>query len=115
MNLKREGLEDFVRRFPCWSSDVIEYAAMKTRKPLRELYAELAHELHSGAGVSRSANYFLHKYGISDPFEIVKGRPSERGTDELIENAVERLKDDEELVGMVRSRYKECLRNLISD
>ncbi len=115
VRLRAEVLEGFVRRFPCWSSDVIEYVAIETGRPLRELYAELAHELHSGGEGAGQARDFLRRYGVSDPLEVVKGRPSEKGVDELIERAVRRLRGDEALLKTLRGRYEECMRNLVGE
>jgi argininosuccinate lyase len=75
---------------PCWSSDLVEYLALKENKPVRELYVELATALQVARDEDRSLLVsFFEKRGVSgekllDPH---RQKPLERKLGELLEKS----------------------------
>jgi len=101
---------------PCWSSDLIEYLAVRENKPVRELYVELAMALQVAREGNRSALVeFFKKHGISEEklFDLFKQKPVERKLGKLLEKSRKRILEDSEKLNGLLGSLKQCYDSLL--
>jgi argininosuccinate lyase len=118
LKLVDEGIKKYLDGKPCWSSDLIEYIAISTKKPLRELYAELAKVFQQYlSGDAESLKNFLAKYRLDETVfsSIYRLRPFEKMLDNVIEQYLNRLSIDENEVEQVLLYLRSCSEMLIKD
>ncbi|RLG77883.1 MAG: hypothetical protein DRO12_00875 [Thermoprotei archaeon] len=118
LKLSSEGIKKYLEGKPCWSSDLIEYIAISSKKPVRELYAELARALqHYFSGDSEPLKNFLARYGLSEEnlSSIHKLRPFEKILDDVIDRSLSRLSSDEGRVEQLFKVLSSCNEMLIKD
>jgi len=118
LKLVDEGIKKYLDGKPCWSSDLIEYIAISTKKPLRELYVELAKVLQQYlSGDAESLKNFLARYRLDETVfsSIYRLRPFEKMLDNVIEQYLNRLSIDENEVEQVLVYLRSCSEMLIKD
>lgn len=101
---------------PCWSSDLVEYIAIDTGRPVRELYSELAKVFQaSTTGFTGQLEDFLAKYGIEgiDVRALYRLRPVEGELGKMIGCAERRLRNDFETVKQLSDDLSQCNEVLI--
>ncbi|MEM1732127.1 MAG: lyase family protein [Desulfurococcaceae archaeon] len=118
LELDGEYIYEYLKDKPCWSSDLIEYIAIETDIPIRDLYAELAMALrrlweNNDDSLLKS---FLrsHGIGIDDVWKIIRTKPIERGLDNLIEFSKRRLKKDMADIEKLAHALHQCIEMLIN-
>lgn len=113
--LNSEAIAKYISGKFCWSSDVIEYIAIHTNKPVRELYIELARALQVyTSGDTNALSNFLGKYGVDDVWSVVKQKPVEIMLGDLIKYFESRLMEDIKRVDMLDRELTVCNEMLIS-
>ncbi|MEM0250381.1 MAG: lyase family protein [Desulfurococcaceae archaeon] len=116
LELDGEGIKASLIDKPCWSSDLIEYIAIDTGIPVRELYMELARVLQvSMTEHAEQLEEFLAKYGVDwvNAWMLYKLKPVEEVLGEMIDSAERRLQDDLEMVKHLSSNLSQCSRVLV--
>ncbi|MEM4789382.1 MAG: lyase family protein [Ignisphaera sp.] len=116
LELKEEVVKEYLKDKPCWSSDLIEYIATISGKPIRELYAELAKVLQKYlVGDISSLKEFLTRYSIGEEEvqSLYKIKPFEKSLDQAINHALNRLQENLKEVKRVNEGLKRCNEMLI--
>jgi len=118
LRLNDEDIKRYLEGKPCWSSDLIEYIAISTGKPVRELYAKLAKVLQQYlSGNKESLKNFLAEYGLGEHTlnSIHKLRPIEKVLQSILGYSIKRFNDDKNEVEQVDVYLKSCNEMLIRD
>ena len=113
----KEETEKFLKDKPCWSSDLIEYIALKDKKPVREIYMYLSKKFSECQKIDLSCiNEILNELGFSleDVYKMIREKPFEKKIDQMIELAKEDLKKDLTRIENLETEIKKCYDNLLS-
>lgn len=111
LELDESGIKASLGDKPCWSSDLIEYIAIDTGRPVRELYSELAKVLQSSLTESTGQlEDFFVKYGIEgvDTWALYRLKPVEEELGKMISRAEKQLQNDSDIVKRLNNELRRC-------
>lgn len=116
LELKEDTMRVLLSDRPCWSSDLVEYLAISTGRPVRELYAELAKVFQiTVAEHDIQLENLLARYGIdkASVWTLHKLKPIEKSLDNMLSYVKERIQKDFERVKHLNSSLSRCSEMLI--
>ncbi|MCS7111338.1 MAG: lyase family protein [Ignisphaera sp.] len=106
----------YVEDKPCWSSDVVEYIAMKKSRPVREVYYQIAKQLKNCSQNGEALSKILLGVGIqpNNIWNLIRNKPVEVYIKKMIEGAWRVLEEDKKLVRDILESIEGCRVELIS-
>lgn len=107
----------YVEDKPCWSSDAVEYIAMKRGRPAREIYYQIARQLKNGSQGGEVLSKILLGMGIqpSSVWNFIRSKPVEVNIKRMIEDGWGVLEEDRKLVRDVLLKIESCMSELIGE
>jgi len=102
---------------PCWSSELVEYIALTSGRPAREVYSAVAKLFESCNSVDeKCVSRVLTAYGLSvhDMLNIIKNKPVEISVKKMLEDAWSRLEKDRATLKNVSELLEKCTAELLS-
>lgn len=117
VKINEDKILKYIEDKPWWSSDVVEYIAIKKNKPVREIYFQIAKQLKSYKQNGEALSKILSGIGItiSDIWNIIRGKPVEGYIKKMIEEAWKVLENDRKLVKDEIERVERCRLELLSE
>lgn len=117
LSVDGDALLEYLADKPCWSSELVEYVAMRSGRPAREVYLEVA-RLFRECSVPQSrecASRVLSAFGLSlqKVWSIVRSKPVEADTGKLLEDARARLESDRRLLKELTDLIDGCRAELL--
>ena len=102
---------------PCWSSELVEYIALTSGRPVREVYLAVAKLFKNCNPVDEKCiSKVLTAFGLSahDMLNIVKNKPVEISVKKMLEDAWSRLERDRITLKNVSELIEKCTAELLS-
>ena len=117
LSIDENTIQKFLEDKPCWSSDLVEYIALTSGKPVREVYLDIA-KLFRDCGRIDSAcvSKVLSHFNLSTEaiWNIVKSKPVEVSIEKILEDAWTRLERDRSNIKSVSLAIEKCTSALLN-
>ncbi len=116
IKLNEDRILKYIEDKPCWSSDVVEYIAMRKGKPVREVYFQIAKQLKNYRQNGEALAKILLNIGIqpNSVWSIIRSKPIETYIKKMIEGAWKALEEDRKFVKDSVENVERCIAELIS-
>ena len=108
LEFDKEKLRALAETYTAWGAELAELLALKTGKPLREAYREVAARLQDG-----SISELFKELSVASPLELVSMRRTGCNSSLDIAKPRTRLEHDMELLQGIRSRLISTQKNLL--
>ena len=117
LSIDGNAIQRFLEDKPCWSSDLVEYIALTSGRPAREVYLSIA-KLFKDCGTIDSAciSKVLSHFNLNSEaiWNIVRSKPVEVNIEKLLEDAWTRLENDRSSIKNVLLAIEKCTLALLS-
>ncbi|MGC8752695.1 MAG: lyase family protein [Fervidicoccaceae archaeon] len=117
LTINENAIRKYIEDKPCWSSDLVEYIALKSGKPAREVYMVLSKLFNDCKAIDSDciSNALSHfDFSFDTISNIIKNKPIEANIEELLEEAQERLENDKDNVVKTSLSVEKCISKLLS-
>jgi len=117
LSINGDAFLKYIADKPCWSSELVEYIAMTSGKPVREVYLTVAKLFKSCSSVDEKCILkILSVFGLSiqDVWSVVKSKPVEVSVKRLLEDAWVRLERDRNIIKNIIDFAEKCTAELLS-
>lgn len=117
LSIDENLVQKYIEDKPCWSSDLVEYIALASGKPAREVYLNLA-KLFKDCGsidsvcISKVLSHF--NLTLENIWNMVKNKPVEINIKKMLEDAWTRLERDRSNIKNVSLAIEKCTSILLS-
>ncbi|MEM3959126.1 MAG: lyase family protein, partial [Ignisphaera sp.] len=117
LSIDENLVQKFIEDKPCWSSDLVEYVALASGRPAREVYLNLA-KLFKDCGsidsvcISKVLSHF--NLTFENIWNMIKNKPVEINIKKMLEDAWTRLERDRSNIKNVSLAIEKCTSILLS-
>jgi len=112
LSMDSRALLEYVADKPCWSSELVEYVAIKSGRPAREIYLEVA-KLFKECEIPQSeecVSRALSAFNLSpqEVWDLIRSKPVEVSIERMLEDARAGLENDRKALKELANLIEGC-------